>query len=513
MGNADSRDGKDTKAYDVVSSEKSSEDAARRESIIKSDEAVRSRFVKGLQYNMKIVLRGERYTGKTSLFKRFQGSGFLRTYIPSPEIQTTMINWNMKNCPDNVRVEVWDVVDKGIVVEQSKDKSIKLQNINNISKKTIEKAGGPGKHQFGALDSSVLDVYTGCHTAIFIINPFDIKSYEYVQSNHQDVPRGTAILILQSFRDQIMKSPDDPEPTSDTLSSKSTDTVNSLQNNEVIIGIKTEKENNEDIKSHRVVVTTEMIEQLVADIKAQRIAADESSDASVHTFEISNLNCYGLKELYHYLSIPFLHLKQASLLSQLQTIKCQIQEYDTSLSTLISASSYSAFAKAYEIRLQEKLEASKLTAPPAQASSTKDVVVSSTHDSDSSDYELTSIPEVQGDRYEKRKKVSANTSIGGTLKLSHDGVGSTDSVDYQEVVVKRPSKPKSSKSKPKNDEIQAFRPGGNDSIDKFLDSDDDQRQVSKRLTLSLRCCAYAFHSTLFLSYDSMHRRQKRMQQR
>jgi hypothetical protein len=499
MGNAETKESKDTKLDDALSSV--SEDTVRRESIIKSDEAVRSRFVKGLQYNMKIVLRGERYTGKTSLFKRFQGAGFLRTYTPSPEIQTTTINWNMKNCPDNVRVEVWDVVDKGIVVEQSKDKSIKLQSINNISKKTIEKAGGPGKHQFGALDSSVLDVYTGCHTAIFIINPFDIKSYEYVESNYKEVPGGTSILILQSFRDQIVKSPDDPEPSSDTLSSKSTDTVNSLQNNEVIIGIKSEKENNEDIKTHRVVVTAEMIEQLVAAIKAHRAAADDAIDASVHTFEISNMNCYGLKELYHYLCIPFLRLKQASLLAQLQTVKSQIQEHDTSLSALITASSYSAFAKAYESKVQEKLEAAKAAASPlpASADNTKDVVVSNTNDSDSSDYELTSMPEVQGDRYEKRKKSSTKSSNSGTLKLSHDGA--TDSIDNQDVVVKRPSKVKTAKSKAKTDDIQAFRPGGNDSMDKFLDSDDDQQQVllTHSLTYSL-----TYLLTYLLTYSLTH---------
>lgn len=35
-------------------------------------------------------------------------------YSPTPEIQTATINWSFKNVDENVKVEVWDVVDKGI---------------------------------------------------------------------------------------------------------------------------------------------------------------------------------------------------------------------------------------------------------------------------------------------------------------------------------------------------------------------------------------------------------------
>lgn len=38
-------------------------------------------------------------------------------YTPTPQIQTGTINWSFKNSEDTVKVEVWDVVDKGIRVK------------------------------------------------------------------------------------------------------------------------------------------------------------------------------------------------------------------------------------------------------------------------------------------------------------------------------------------------------------------------------------------------------------
>ena len=56
---------------------------------------------------VKIVIRGDRNTGKTALWHRLQGKKFVEEYIPTQEIQVTSIHWSYKSEGSPVTPPSW----------------------------------------------------------------------------------------------------------------------------------------------------------------------------------------------------------------------------------------------------------------------------------------------------------------------------------------------------------------------------------------------------------------------
>ncbi|XP_068105055.1 rab-like protein 6 isoform X2 [Hyperolius riggenbachi] len=152
------------------------------------NQALQRRFAKGVQYNMKIVIRGDRNTGKTTLWHRLQGKKFVEEYIPTQEIQVTSIHWNYKTTDDIVKVEVWDVVDKGKGKKRGEG-GLKLEN---------EPQEGDGDL---ALDAEFLDVYKNCNGVIMMFDITKQWTFNYIMRELPKVPSHVPVCVLGNYRD------------------------------------------------------------------------------------------------------------------------------------------------------------------------------------------------------------------------------------------------------------------------------------------------------------------------
>ncbi|KAF4523935.1 hypothetical protein B566_EDAN011189 [Ephemera danica] len=148
--------------------------------------SLQKKFARGVQYNMKIIIRGDRSVGKTCLFLRLQGQKFREEYVPSDEISVSCIQWSYKATDDVVKVEVWDVVDKGR----------KRRPIDGLKLATsVESIEEP------ALDAEFLDVYKGTNGVIIVMDITKAWTFEYVQRELPKVPSHIPVLVLANHCD------------------------------------------------------------------------------------------------------------------------------------------------------------------------------------------------------------------------------------------------------------------------------------------------------------------------
>ncbi|XP_032334811.1 rab-like protein 6 isoform X1 [Camelus ferus] len=151
------------------------------------NQALQRRFAKGVQYNMKIVIRGDRNTGKTALWHRLQGKKFVEEYIPTQEIQVTSIHWNYKTTDDIVKVEVWDVVDKGKC--KKRGDGLKMENDPQEAESEM------------ALDAEFLDVYKNCSGVVMMFDITKQWTFNYILRELPKVPTHVPVCVLGNYRD------------------------------------------------------------------------------------------------------------------------------------------------------------------------------------------------------------------------------------------------------------------------------------------------------------------------
>lgn len=264
-------------------------------------------FEKGVKYNMRVILRGLRRTGKSALLARLHGHPFpFDKYTPSPEISAATIRYQGMEVPEDqgTKVELWDVVDVGLQP--------------------------PGASSSASLcplaDATTIDVYRGCHCVVFLVDPARRESLDYVVSESRNVPQTCAILVALNFMDT-------PRAAHQVSERDVDDVCRRIQR-----------------------ASTPMI--LVA---SQGNPPERSLSASATWVSISAKTGYGVSVLKSFFEIPVAFVHLAALETQMKGI---YQKIETHQAWMLSERARLNYEEKEKSRSSEELQPPSPTAPP-----------------------------------------------------------------------------------------------------------------------------------------------------
>ncbi|XP_054156549.1 rab-like protein 6 [Oppia nitens] len=257
-----------------------------RHGVSPMDQLLQRKFAKGVQYNMKIIIKGDRNVGKTSLFLRLQGLQFKDDYVPTDEIQVASIQWNYKATDDVVKVEIWDVVDKGKKKKKNLD-SLKLDNKSVVNNSVAAASNAVDDDQQPCLDAEFVDVYKGTNGVILVMDMTKQWTFEYIQKELDRIPKQIPVLVLANHRDM----------------------------------------------GHHRCVSEDQVRSFIDSVIADD-GNDNNIDRQIRYSESSMRNGFGLKYLHKFFNLPFLHLQRQTLLGQLETNLGEMQTTSDELDSL-----------------------------------------------------------------------------------------------------------------------------------------------------------------------------------
>ncbi|TYZ67613.1 hypothetical protein PybrP1_007149 [[Pythium] brassicae (nom. inval.)] len=299
--------------------------------IQRMDRAIRKRVRGGITYNMRIVLRGARGTGKTSLFQRLKGEPIPETHAPTPQLQSATINWSFRaGSEESVKCEVWDVVDRGfdplappdaagaaaeasggdepaasspfeLGALQSSGNFASVRASAAVAASIAGAAGAAGAHTVATVDATTVDVYHETHGVVFLLDVTKWDTLEYVRQQLEKVPAHIPTLVLGNFRDCGNQRKVFKEDIQDLLYGSSD---------------RSRQQQQQLRRPHELLY-----------------------------FECSLLNCYGLQSLHQYFGVPFLQLKLATIRQQVRIVEGEFSHLKNDLQAKISEQRYADYVE------------------------------------------------------------------------------------------------------------------------------------------------------------------------
>lgn len=268
--------------------------------IKKLDKELQRKFAHGVNYNMKVVIKGDSRTGKSSLFLRLKGYGFDDNYVPTENLNVTSINWNYKATDDIVKIDLWEAIDAAtkrsinyvdLKLENRPEMALTGDNKQNDHPHSNNDKQPPVRHtitnvslngsNFNPIPESAkqslaelsenLDVYKGTHAVLLVMDMTKSWTFKYIQNELPKIPKQIPVLMIANHRDQ----------------------------------------------GHHRTVSPEQIKAFIEGL-------DRSTcDGVVMHTEASMKNGFGLKLIEKFFNIPFLRLQEASFLKQLELNRCE----------------------------------------------------------------------------------------------------------------------------------------------------------------------------------------------
>eukprot|EP00013_Stygamoeba_regulata_P003582 CAMPEP_0177639174 /NCGR_PEP_ID=MMETSP0447-20121125/5882_1 /TAXON_ID=0 /ORGANISM="Stygamoeba regulata, Strain BSH-02190019" /LENGTH=920 /DNA_ID=CAMNT_0019141187 /DNA_START=149 /DNA_END=2911 /DNA_ORIENTATION=+ len=287
----------------------SSEREIREREIKMMDADMRRKLGRAQSLNMRVIIRGARQSGKSSLFRLLEDKPFVAEYHPTPAIDATQVNWIYKMRDLAAKLELWDIVDRAKDAPQDPNSlSGSLPALPDLSA-TQPSAMPSGAHRLSQLDARLVDVYKGAHAVVFMHDPCKLTSFEYVRKHAPLVPRHCGILICSNFRDR------------------------------------------EKNRIH----STQDVRKFTAQLCAQGFMAS--------SLECSMQNSFGLDGIRAFLNLVLLNLQRQHLEAQLTANRSEMKLAREELQLISAEQSYESFEK----RLAEmRMNKGKRSAPPPQ---------------------------------------------------------------------------------------------------------------------------------------------------